>query len=137
LHETSISIDLVSMGPGGAGVYERLPKDEVAARVLESMNVWAPFHKAMTLPYELTAEGASDALHEFCAGHTGASFALSNVTSDNIKTMQRFNDWADRIPWMGIARRAEDFRTAHAEGKYLSYGNAQPSLDGLSRDLSL
>lgn len=91
----------------------------------------------MTLPYELTAEGASDALHEFCAGHTGASFALSNVTSDNIKTMQRFNDWADRIPWMGIARRAEDFRTAHAEGKYLTCGNAQPSLDGLSRDLSL
>ena len=50
LHEDSISIDLVSMGPGGAEVYERLPQDEVEARLPESMNPFARFARAMTLP---------------------------------------------------------------------------------------
>lgn len=65
LHEESISIDLVSMGPGGAAVYDRLPQDEVKSRLPESMDPWVRFARAMTLPYELSAEGPSDSLREF------------------------------------------------------------------------
>ena len=137
LHESSISIDLVSMGPGGAGVYDRLPKDEVEARLPESMPVWSRFRKAITLPYELTAEGASDALQEFCAGHTAASFSLGGVDPRQLRALRQLNEWADQIPWMNIAGKAEDFRTAHDAGQYATYGNAQPSIDGLSRDLGL
>ena len=135
LHEESISIDLVSMGPGGASVYQRLPQDEVLARLPESMNVWTRFQRAMTLPFELSADGASDALQEFCAGHTAASYPIGGVDPSQLKLAERFHDWSDRIPWLNLARTAADFRRAHANGSYVTYGNVQPSIDGLTRDL--
>ena len=137
LHEESISIDLVSMGPGGAGVYERLPQDEIEARLPESMDPFDRFAKAMTLPYELSAEGASDALQEFCAGHTAASYAMGGVSSKAMQTAESMEGWSEQNPWMNIARTAEDFRKAHAEGNYVTYGNVQPTMDGLPRDLGL
>ncbi len=137
LHAESISIDLVSMGPGGASVYDRLPPDEVTARLPESMNVWARFGRAMNLPYELSAEGASDALREFCAGHTAASFPMGNVTREQLQSVERMSGWSADIPWMRMAMTAQDFRDAHAEGSYATYGNVQPTLDGLTRDLGM
>ena len=137
LHEDSISIDLVSMGPGGAEVYERLPQDEVEARLPESLNSFARFTRAMALPYELSAEGASDALQEFCAGHTGASYAMGGVGPEQIRGAEAMAGWSEQISWMNLAHKAEDFRRAHAEGTYVTYGNVQPSTDGLPRDLGL
>lgn len=137
LHETSISIDLVSMGPGGAEVYDRLPQDEVKSRLPDSMNVWARFSKALTLPYEMSAEGASDALREFCSGHTAASFSMGGVSPQQLRSAELMQTWSEQIPWMTIARCAEDFRTAHTQGTYATYGNVQPSVAGLPRDLAL
>lgn len=137
LHEESISIDLVSMGPGGAAVYDRLPQDEVKSRLPESMDPWVRFARAMTLPFELSAEGPSDSLREFCLGHTAASFSMASVTPEQLQRAERMHAWSEQIPWMNLAGCAEDFRTAHAEGTYATYGNVQPNLDGLPRDLAL
>ncbi len=137
LHEDSISIDLVSMGPGGAGVYERLPQDEIEARLPESLNPAVRFGRAMSLPFELSAEGASDALQEFCAGHTAASYLVSGVSSATMQTAEAMTGWSEQIPWMNIARTADDFRVAHADGTYVTYGNVQPTTDGLPRDFGL
>jgi membrane dipeptidase len=137
LHQSSITIDLVSMGPGGAGVYDRIPQDEIDARVPAEMPVWSRFQKVMTLPYELAAERTSDALREFCAGHSAASFPMGGVDEPQLKSARQVNEWADKIPWMTMARKAEDFRKSHAEGQYATYGFAQPTVVGLPGDFRL
>lgn len=141
LHASSISIDMCSMGPGGPAIYERLPQDEVAARLPESMSPFSRFGKAMELPYTLSAEGASDALYDFCnplsGGHSAASFSMAGVSEVALRPIERLNEYVKRIEWMDLALTAADFKRAHATGTYITYGFAQPGLDGLPRDLSL
>jgi len=136
LHDQSISIDLCSMGPGGPALYDRLPEDEMEERLPDTMPPFTRFLKAMTLPYELTAEGASDALQSFCNGHSSASFAMGGVSEGALQPLQQLNEWVESIPWMELARKAEDFRRGHEEGVYVTYGYAQPGLEGLPRDLN-
>ncbi len=135
LHADSISIDLCSMGPGGPTIYERLPQDEIEARLPESMHPFARFSKGMVLPYELTAEGATDTLQTFCNGHSAASFSMGGVSAAALEPLQNLNAWVETIPWMELARTAEDFRRGQREGIYVTYGFAQPGLEGLPRDL--
>ena len=135
LHESSISIDLCSMGPGGPALYDRLPEDLVAERLPSDMPPVQRFMEGMELPYRLTSEGGSDALRLFCNGHTGASFAMGDVSERALEPLQRLNEYVESIPWMDFARTAEDFRAAQAAGTYVTYGFAQPGLEGLPRTL--
>lgn len=136
LHAEAISIDMCSMGPGGPALYERLPKDVVEERLPASMNPIQRFIDGMELPYALSAEGASDALQTFCMGHTSASFAMGGVTDIELGALKELNRHVQDIPWMTFADTAEDFRSAKAEGTYVTYGFAQPGLAGLPFDLN-
>ena len=137
LHERSVTVDMVSMGPGGASIWERIPQDEVAVRLPESLPPFARFGRAVELPWALSAEGASDALQSFCAGHTGASFAMAGVDPAALRPLERMADYINRIPWAELARSEADFRRCHADGRYATYGFAQPTINGLTRDLAL
>lgn len=131
----SISVDLCSMGPGGPALYAELPPDEVAERLPESWPPLARFAVGMMLPYLLTAEGRTDALERYCKAHTAASFALGGITDLELEPLKRLGAIVDDIKWMGLARRAEDFRRAHREDTYVTYGYCQPNVAGLPRDL--
>ena len=135
LHRTSISIDMCSMGPGGPALYDRLPGDVVEERLPADMNPWQRFIDGMELPYVLTAEGGSDALQVFCKGHSAASFAMGGVSERSLEPLERLNEQVRSIPWMDFADTAADFRAAHAVGDYVTYGFAQPGLEGLPREL--
>ena len=135
LHESSISIDMCSMGPGGPALYDRLPQDIIEERLAKSANPWQKFRDGMELPYTITAEGASDALQVFCAGHTGASFAMAGVRDEELTPLERLNQSVLQIEWMDFADTAEDFRTAQSQGTYVTYGFAQPGMTGLPREL--
>jgi membrane dipeptidase len=135
LHRTSFSVDMCSMGPGGPALFAQLPQDVVAERLPDDVPPIVRFALGMLLPYMFTAEGISDALEPFCKGHTAASFALGGVTDLELGPISRLNEWIERIPWMDLARTAEDFRRAQREGSYVTYGFCQPSLSGLPRDL--
>ncbi len=135
LHESSISIDMCSMGPGGPALYDRLPQDVIHERLEQSAHSWQKFRHGMELPYAITAEGASDALRMFCAGHTGASFALTGVRDEELSPLERLKQSVQQIEWMDFANTAEDFRKAQADGTYVTYGFAQPGITGLPREL--
>jgi membrane dipeptidase len=123
------------MGPGGPALYAELPEDVVAERLPESWPPMVRFALGMMLPYQLTAEGATIALERFCRGHTAWSFASGGVTDFELEPISRLGEILENIPWMDLARTAEDFRRAKREGTCATYGFCQPSMVGLPRDL--
>lgn len=131
----SISVDMCSMGPGGPALYAELPEGLVAERLPESWPPIVRFAVGMLLPYVLTAEGHNRALERYCKGHTAASFALGGVTELELEPLKRLGQIAGGIEWLGLAREAEDFRRAHREGGYVTWGFCQPTQAGLPRDL--
>lgn len=98
-------------------------------------DTWKKFLDGMELPYQVTAEGASDALRVFCRGHTAASFAMGGIYENELEPLHRLCGAVDRIEWMRFADTAEDFRGAQREGTYATYGFAQPGISGLPRQL--
>jgi membrane dipeptidase len=136
LHGANISIDMCSMGPGGPALYSQLSAAMIDERLPKHWPSMARFAIGMMLPYLLTAEGAIDALEPYCKGHTAASFALGGVSDLELEPISKLGQIVEKIPWMDLARSAEDFRSAQLEGRYVTYGFCQPTMSGLPRELA-
>ena len=135
LHAQAISVDMCSMGPGGPALFGQLPTATVEDCLRRDASPLGQFMLAMELPYELAASGESDLLREFCRGHTAASLACAGTSDAELAPLARQFERIDKIDWMSLAHSAEDFRKAHANGSYVTYGYSQPGTGGHPRDL--
>lgn len=138
LHLQSIVIDMVSMGLGGATIFDEFPKSVLAERIPPSGSLVSRTRAAWMLPYHLAFEGRSDAIRRYWdeSGYTCASLPVSGVGGEAVQTLETFNElFYPQLPWLERALEAADIRAAKKKGSHAMFAYSQPGIESIPRDL--
>jgi membrane dipeptidase len=134
LHAESVVIDMLFQYPGGAAIFDHLPKATLAAALDGKTTLWERYQAANNLPFELAIAGESDLVEQFWR-QSGLSVVSVGVPAADDATDEDGAPWVDELPWVTRVKTLADIRQAKAEGRLAAYGNCQPTY-GLSTDLS-
>jgi membrane dipeptidase len=136
LHAESIVVDMLFQYPGGAAIFDELPKGALDAALEGKTTLWERFQAATNLPFDLAISGESDLVHDWWRQSGLSAVAVGvPVSAKDLKAKDEDGaPWVDALPWATRVTRVADIRTAKAEGRLAAYGNCQPTY-GLPMEL--
>ncbi|HEY3887197.1 MAG TPA: membrane dipeptidase [Caulobacteraceae bacterium] len=129
LHAESIVVDMLFQYPGGAAIFDELPREALERALDGKTTLWERFQTATNLPFDLAISGESDLVREWWRQSGLSAVAVGvPVSAQALKAKDEDGaPWVDALPWVVRVRRAADFRKAKAEGRLAAYGNCQPT----------
>jgi membrane dipeptidase len=134
LHAESVVIDMLFQYPGGAAIFDHLPKAALAAALEGKTTLWERYQAANNLPFQLAIAGESNLVEDWWRRSGLSAVSVGVPVADGAKDEDGAR-WVDQLPWVTRVRRLADIREAKAKGRLAAYGNCQPTY-GLPTEVS-
>lgn len=129
LHDASIVVDMLFQYPGGAAIYDHLPRAALTRALSGKSTRWERYLVAQHLPFELAIRGESQLVRDWwqSSGLSVVSMGVPVVATGAKAQDEAGLEWLAALPWLRMASTVAAFRKAKADGVLAVYGNCQPT----------